>query len=591
VLKRGNGRPTNSTEAVLMFAKSDSYYFDAEAVKEGFADKRAGNPGRYHWSHADAGLRGGGPHSLHKGDGIVDGWNTDGNATGRCLRSAWWLPLETTGSTESWFINPGGQEREIRGKHFACVDDKTEAMTKRGWCCHSELEDGDEILAYNKDLARLVWQPATFHRYEVKEQPMVSIEKRDLSMLVTPNHRCLVLTQKGNLRVTEASALASSNSIPVSADMTTDTDEGCGGDFEELLGWFLAEGHIKRNGCVGISQSVAVNPEKVARIESLLNRCGMVYVKRISKRTWRGRDASMAEFALSTGASDGLLEAAPGKEMNERLAMLPPHNAARLLAGLIGGDGHVRDDGRACFVQKHKKTIDFVHLLAVRLGYRGQVGKRSDGTYTLFLTHNRWLTLRSTDGKPMRPKTVNYSGVVWCPSVPSTFWLARRNGKQFITGNTFPAKLPELCIKMSTSERGVCGKCGTPFARVLDKSKVSAPTAAMKVAGCDSQGQYHGENQGDYREGEAQPPSDSKRSILESMATQSRTIGWRATCGCEAGEPVPATVLDCFAGLSTSGVAALRLGRSYVGIELNPKYAEMSRKRLADAARQGRLAL
>jgi hypothetical protein len=498
--------------------------------------------------------------------------------SGRCLRSAWWLPLEN--ATDAWFINPGGQEREIRGKHFACVDDKTEAMTKRGWCCHSELEDGDEILAYNKDLARLVWQPATFHRYEVKEQPMVSIEKRDLSMLVTPNHRCLVLTQKGNLRVTEANALASSNSIPVSADMTTDTDEGCGGDFEELLGWFLAEGHIKRNGCVGISQSVAVNPEKVARIESLLNRCGMVYVKRISKRTWRGRDASMAEFALSTGASDGLLEAAPGKEMNERLAMLPPHNAARLLAGLIGGDGHVRDDGRACFVQKHKKTIDFVHLLAVRLGYRGQVGKRSDGTYTLFLTHNRWLTLRSTDGKPMRPKTVNYSGVVWCPSVPSTFWLARRNGKQFITGNTFPAKLPELCIKMSTSERGVCPKCGAAWARVIESRHDSAHTGTTDSA---------------YETG----TTANRLALLRQQArknggefaTQSRTIGWRPTCGCEAGEPVPATVLDCFAGLSTSGVAALRLGRSYIGIELNPRYAEMSRKRLADAARQGRLAL
>jgi hypothetical protein len=460
-------------------------------------------------------------------------------------------------------------------------------MTKRGWCCHSELEDGDEILAYNKDLARLVWQPATFHRYEVKEQPMVSIEKRDLSMLVTPNHRCLVLTQKGNLRVTEASALASSNSIPVSADMTTDTDEGCGGDFEELLGWFLAEGHIKRNGCVGISQSVAVNPEKVARIESLLNRCGMVYVKRISKRTWRGRDASMAEFALSTGASDGLLEAAPGKEMNERLAMLPPHNAARLLAGLIGGDGHVRDDGRACFVQKHKKTIDFVHLLAVRLGYRGQVGKRSDGTYTLFLTHNRWLTLRSTDGKPMRPKTVNYSGVVWCPSVPSTFWLARRNGKQFITGNTFPAKLPELCIKMSTSERGVCPKCGAAWGRVLEKPDMTKrPTRSESSI-------YNTENLEPHESNNWQgvPKSSGQEYQTWRNSNPDRTLGWRATCGCEAGEPVPATVLDCFAGLSTSGVAALRLGRSYIGIELNPKYAEMSRKRLAVAVQQGKLEL
>jgi DNA modification methylase len=38
-------------------------------------------------------------------------------------------------------------------------------------------------------------------------------------------------------------------------------------------------------------------------------------------------------------------------------------------------------------------------------------------------------------------------------------------------------------------------------------------------------------------------------------------------------------------------VAALRLGRSYVGIELSEKYAEASRRRLAATTRQGRLGL
>jgi len=53
--------------------------------------------------------------------------------------------------------------------------------------------------------------------------------------------------------------------------------------------------------------------------------------------------------------------------------------------------------------------------------------------------------------------------------------------------------------------------------------------------------------------------------------------------------PVPATVLDPFSGLATTGVVALQLGRAYIGIELNVKYAEQSRQRLAEATRQGRL--
>jgi DNA modification methylase len=42
------------------------------------------------------------------------------------------------------------------------------------------------------------------------------------------------------------------------------------------------------------------------------------------------------------------------------------------------------------------------------------------------------------------------------------------------------------------------------------------------------------------------------------------------------------TVLDPFNGAGTTGIAALRLGRSYVGIELNPEYLELSRQRIAD---------
>ncbi len=43
-------------------------------------------------------------------------------------------------------------------------------------------------------------------------------------------------------------------------------------------------------------------------------------------------------------------------------------------------------------------------------------------------------------------------------------------------------------------------------------------------------------------------------------------------------------VLDCFAGSGTVGVVALRLGRSFVGLELSPAYAAMARRRIYDDA-------
>ena len=46
--------------------------------------------------------------------------------------------------------------------------------------------------------------------------------------------------------------------------------------------------------------------------------------------------------------------------------------------------------------------------------------------------------------------------------------------------------------------------------------------------------------------------------------------------------PQPCLVLDIFAGSGTTGVVALRLGRSFIGIELNPKYVELARKRITE---------
>ncbi len=42
-------------------------------------------------------------------------------------------------------------------------------------------------------------------------------------------------------------------------------------------------------------------------------------------------------------------------------------------------------------------------------------------------------------------------------------------------------------------------------------------------------------------------------------------------------------VLDCFSGAATTGLVALELGREYIGLEQNPLYNEIARKRLTDA--------
>lgn len=127
----------------------------------------------------------------------------------------------------------------------------------------------------------------------------------------------------------------------------------------------------------------------------------------------------------------------------------------------------------------------------------------------------------------------------------------------------FPEDLPEICIKAGTSERGVCAECGASYARVM------ARTPAEVLSSKSDYGNGAGRN-------------DGGRSML--VGASGTTLGWRRTCECPTAEIVPATVLDPFTGRGTTGVVALRLARSFVGIELKPQYVEMAEKNITNDA-------
>lgn len=53
--------------------------------------------------------------------------------------------------------------------------------------------------------------------------------------------------------------------------------------------------------------------------------------------------------------------------------------------------------------------------------------------------------------------------------------------------------------------------------------------------------------------------------------------------------PKAQTILDPFMGIGTTGVAAIQLGRKFIGIEREPKYFDIACKRIEQAVAQGQL--
>jgi hypothetical protein len=122
---------------------------------------------------------------------------------------------------------------------------------------------------------------------------------------------------------------------------------------------------------------------------------------------------------------------------------------------------------------------------------------------------------------------------------------------------TWPPALVERMVKAGTSERGVCPECGAPWRRVVDKGEaVNAPRNPNDV-------QPYPAGNG-YNNGNGATTLHKVRHV--------ETVEWRPTCGHADAAPVPAIVLDPFAGSGTTLLVARQLGRVGLGFDLSETY-------------------
>ena len=118
---------------------------------------------------------------------------------------------------------------------------------------------------------------------------------------------------------------------------------------------------------------------------------------------------------------------------------------------------------------------------------------------------------------------------------PGDFWNITTQPFPEAHFAVFPEKLCETPIKAGCP-REVCRKCGKPRERII----LTKPPEGGNIGG--------------------------------------RTDGW-TSCNCNAGFRA-GIVLDPFMGAGTTALVARKLGRNYVGIELNPEYIKIAEKRM-----------
>ena len=157
---------------------------------------------------------------------------------------------------------------------------------------------------------------------------------------------------------------------------------------------------------------------------------------------------------------------------------------------------------------------------------------------------------------------------VWGIEAEDMIWSINTQGTNDPHFAPFPEKLREIPIQ-ACGRLYICNKCGR--SRYMLYEETLEPTRPGKVTGTCKSGTAD-----DLHAGLHNSDLSTKR-----MKPKRTPLGFD-DCGCKAGWH-PGTVLDPFAGRGTAGIMALKLGRRFIGFDLNPDFMELTNKNLKNS--------
>lgn len=346
---------------------------------------------------------------------------------------------------------------------FDCYDAETEVLSKTGWMLFSDLRGNESLATVNLASDQIEYQfPSALIRKPYEgEMVKVGGEKYSrIDLLVTPSHRMVVHAGQGSDKMPptfkEASSLTIWDKIKCSAHWT-----GVGvktfkipqafnkkyKDVEidavllaQFLGWYVAEGccgHYgkKRDARVIISQNRGPKADKIRKLLDLL--------------PWRYHQNDKG-FVLSNDQAYRIVCDFGGrstKRVPQWIKDATPDLISEFVRCAVDGDGW-RRKGCETYASISNELAGDIQELYLKMGYatslryvfpkpyciEGRSGENVQPQYWAYRKTVVRAQLRDSRNKP-NFRRVNYSGMVYCATVPNGTLIVRRNGKVAVCGN------------------------------------------------------------------------------------------------------------------------------------------------------------
>jgi len=333
----------------------------------------------------------------------------DGNFSRAVVRQ-YWL------STGSFLRFPSYGETK-------CVDEQTEILTYQGWKKYTDLKEQQSVPTLNMKSGKIEYQPLQWvSKYYIKE-PISIIEGRNISSWTTMNHRNILKEEKGYSEKISKDLVKRDRLVVNSKEWSWKENTGIGDKLAFLIGGIITEGHYRKNGMIEFYQN---NNSYYKEILDIIQNFKIPHF--LTSRRRKGKEQKIITLTKSPW-NQMIKEIIPEKKLTLYLTNLPRNELEFLFDSMMKGDGH-KD---LVFTQKEESTVDLFQIIALKLGYNAMKTKvPGRNIYRVYLNERELVTV---EGKREEKE---YEGIVWCPRVENGTWIARRNGKVFITGNSYP---------------------------------------------------------------------------------------------------------------------------------------------------------
>lgn len=321
-----------------------------------------------------------------------------------------------------------------------CTSPDTEALTPSGWVPIPKIQSGDEILTRRLD------GTASYEKVARKIEKdftgkLLRFHNQVVDQLVTPDHRMFVWNP---YQSAEASLIPASDMFgkwnykfdrrvtrPKEAAQTLHIAgrDYNAGDFAEFYGCWLGDGSAwyGSDGGYHIKLAVVTKERKWLLYQSLLERLGVTNARAL-ERGFHWYDKELCLWLMQHGH-------AKDKFVHPTLRDLGPELSRRVLLGLVSSDGNEQTQ---TITTSSRTLADDIQVLALNAGLLAIVREvQSTRWGKVGTAYKVRLTTRCKTPKmdPKTHSTQEYSGKVYCVTVPNGVWLSRRNGKPSWTGN------------------------------------------------------------------------------------------------------------------------------------------------------------